>query len=188
MVARLGALERNKKAAGEGGLLSSDRKQCFLCDDRGYIEFARMPRLQVVDEEVAKLKVKVGDLLVVRSGSIGLSAVFSNNEIECIPAAYLIQFRFDFSADPYYVRYCLQSPIIQQKLTGQGTTVQNVNANKIKEMDIPLPPIPEQRRIVAELDALQAKMDSLKNLQAETSAELDALMPSILDKAFRGEL
>lgn len=47
---------------------------------------------------------------------------------------------------------------------------------------------PGQRRIVAHLDSLQAKMDALKKLQAETAAELGALMPSILDKAFRGEL
>ena len=46
----------------------------------------------------------------------------------------------------------------------------------------------KQRRIVAYLDGLQAKVDALKKLQAETAAELDALMPSILDKAFRGEL
>jgi hypothetical protein len=37
-------------------------------------------------------------------------------------------------------------------------------------------------------DDLQAKVDSLKALQAKTAAELDALLPSILDKAFKGEL
>jgi hypothetical protein len=31
-------------------------------------------------------------------------------------------------------------------------------------------------------------VDALKKLQAETAAELDALLPSILDRAFRGEL
>ena len=41
---------------------------------------------------------------------------------------------------------------------------------------------------MTELDALQVQVDALKKLQAETAAELDALMPSILDKAFRGEL
>jgi type I restriction enzyme S subunit len=51
-----------------------------------------------------------------------------------------------------------------------------------------VPDLPAQRRIVAELDALQAEVDKLKALQAETAAELDALLPSILDKAFRGEL
>jgi len=42
--------------------------------------------------------------------------------------------------------------------------------------------------IVAYLDNLQTKVDALKRLQAETAAELDAVLPSILDKAFRGEL
>ena len=45
----------------------------------------------------------------------------------------------------------------------------------------------EQRRIVSELDALQAEVDVLMRLQAETTTELDALLPAILDKAFKGE-
>ena len=45
-----------------------------------------------------------------------------------------------------------------------------------------------RRKVVAELEALQAEMDALKRLQVETAAELDALLPSILDKAFKGEL
>ena len=38
------------------------------------------------------------------------------------------------------------------------------------------------------LDSLQSKVDAVKTMQTETSAELDALLPSILDKAFKGEL
>lgn len=53
---------------------------------------------------------------------------------------------------------------------------------------MPIAPPEEQRRIVAELDALQAQVDGLKKLQSETEAELAALLPSILDKAFKGEL
>ena len=51
-----------------------------------------------------------------------------------------------------------------------------------------MPPLAEQRRIVAELDALQAEMNTLKGLQVETGAELNALLPAILDKAFKGQL
>jgi hypothetical protein len=43
-------------------------------------------------------------------------------------------------------------------------------------------------RIVAYLDGLQAKVDDLRRLQAETQKELDALMPSVLAKAFAGTL
>ena len=69
-------------------------------------------------------------------------------------------------------------------MTGQA----NVNATKLKALPIALPALPEQRRIVAELDALQAEVDALKRLQAETAAELDALLPAILDRAFKGHL
>jgi uncharacterized small protein (DUF1192 family) len=56
--------------------------------------------------------------------------------------------------------------------------------------------IAKQGRTVAELDALQAEVDALKRLQAETpvkhtgraAAELDALLPAILDRAFKGGL
>ena len=60
--------------------------------------------------------------------------------------------------------------------------------SNIRAFKSPIPPLLEQRRIVAYLDDLQARVDALKRLQAETAAELDALLPSVLDKAFRGEL
>lgn len=59
---------------------------------------------------------------------------------------------------------------------------------KLLNFEIPLPTVSEQRQIVAYLDDLQAKADVLKRLQAETASELDAMLPSILDKAFKGEL
>ncbi len=43
-----------------------------------------------------------------------------------------------------------------------------------------------ERRL--QLRTIKARVDAVKQLQAETQAELDALLPSILDKAFRGEL
>lgn len=64
---------------------------------------------------------------------------------------------------------------------------QRVPQSFLEQKVIPVPPLPEQRCIVAYLDNLQAKVDALKHLQAETEAELGALIPSILDKAFKGE-
>ncbi len=69
-----------------------------------------------------------------------------------------------------------------------GGAQPNISQKMIRETDIAIPPLSEQRRIVAYFDALQAKVDALRRLQTETGAELDALLPSILDKAFKGEL
>lgn len=64
----------------------------------------------------------------------------------------------------------------------------NINLEILSSLPFPLIHLEEQRRIVAYLDDLQARVDAVKQLQAETRAELDGLLPSILDKAFRGEL
>jgi len=52
----------------------------------------------------------------------------------------------------------------------------------------PVPPLAEQRRIVARLEVVQEKIRALKAAQAETDEKLKHLEQAILDKAFRGEL
>jgi len=72
----------------------------------------------------------------------------------------------------------------RKQMTGQA----NVNAKKLKALPINLPSLPEQRCIMNYIDKLQGKVEELKGMQKGTSTELDALLPSILDKAFKGEL
>lgn len=69
-----------------------------------------------------------------------------------------------------------------------GGAQPNISPSDIEALTFPFPPISEQRRIIAELDILQTEVEEMKKMQEETSKELDALLPSILDKAFRGEL
>ena len=83
------------------------------------------------------------------------------------------------------------SPGTRQKIEEMAKTtsgIWKINQGHVASLEISLPPPPEQRRIVAYLDALQAEVDSLKALQAQSAAELDALLPSVLDRAFKGEL
>ena len=63
-----------------------------------------------------------------------------------------------------------------------------LETSKLLNFRIPVPSPDQQQIVVDRLNELQSKLDALKRHQAETSAELDALMPSILDKAFNGEL
>ena len=55
-------------------------------------------------------------------------------------------------------------------------------------LEIPLPPLEEQKRIIAYLDTIQQKAQTLQKLQTETEMEIERLRESILHKAFRGEL
>ena len=96
----------------------------------------------------------------------------------------------DHLADPRYITYSLNNPaLLRHSLSIQAGGAQPLlSLKQVKNFLIRLPSIMEQNRIVAYLDELGAKLDSLKRRQAETAAELDALMLSILDRAFKGEL
>jgi hypothetical protein len=160
----------------------------------GRLDLRNLKYLHIADKDRAKFVLKRGDVLVNRTNSaelVGKCAVF-DLERDFAFASYLIRLRLDTDkADPRLVASYINSPAgraymfsERKQMTGQA----NVNAIKLKALPIALPALPEQRRIVAELDALQTEVDALKRLQAETAAELDALLPSILDKAFKGEL
>ena len=59
-----------------------------------------------------------------------------------------------------------------------------INTKVLRKLLIPLPPLEEQRRIVAYLDEVQAKITALKKHQEETTTEFHRLERAILDKAF----
>ena len=69
-----------------------------------------------------------------------------------------------------------------------GVGQQRVPQEFLEQYLLPLPPLDEQRRIVAHLEAVQEKIKALKEAQVATEAELKRLEQAILEKAFRGEL
>lgn len=73
------------------------------------------------------------------------------------------------------------------KVSGR-TRMPKLNRKQVFAFPFRYSPLSEQLRIVAGLDVLQAEVDTLKRHQADTAAKLDALLPAILDRAFRGEL
>jgi type I restriction enzyme S subunit len=92
---------------------------------------------------------------------------------------------------PRYLFHHILSPVIQEnhiQPLSKGSASPHLNIGALRKFPIKVPTFDEQRRIVAELDALRDKVDAIKNLQQETAAELDALVPAILDQAFKGQL
>jgi type I restriction enzyme S subunit len=89
-----------------------------------------------------------------------------------------------------YLAYAMRSPFFlkqSDELTGV-LMLPCLRSGLLEKIEIPLPPLDEQRRIVSYLGGLQAKAEAIRATQAETQKELDALMPSVLARAFAGEL
>ncbi|MCC6573857.1 MAG: restriction endonuclease subunit S [Planctomycetes bacterium] len=141
----------------------------------------------------ARNKPRRGDVLMTRVGAgIGEAAVI-DQEIDFAIYVSLALIRTDSTRlSPEYLVQWLNSPAgrasSHRETLGRGNSQGNLNLKLLRAVTLPVPPLPEQRRIVAELDALQAKADTLKGLQTESAAELDALLPAALDRALKGEL
>lgn len=68
------------------------------------------------------------------------------------------------------------------------STIPQINNKHIEMMNISIPPLPIQHKVVDYLDSVSAKMEKVKSIQKEKMERLKSLKSSILDKAFRGEL
>ncbi len=160
----------------------------------GDLDLTDMRYIPASPEKQKEFSLQRGDLLLNwRSGSaqhVGKTAIF-DHEGEYLFASFLLRIRpVREIVLPEFLKLTLNFMRAEGVfLDAQRFQVNTkLNASEFGEFEISVPLLPEQRRIVAELDALQAEVDALKRLQAETAAELDALLPSILDKAFKGEL
>jgi len=75
-------------------------------------------------------------------------------------------------------------PALAGASTGTNVRRRRLNPKDFLNYQMLLPPMPTQEKLAK----VKTKADAQKKLQSETAAELDALLPSILDKAFKGEL
>jgi type I restriction enzyme S subunit len=66
--------------------------------------------------------------------------------------------------------------------------LRSLSVGRIKEIEVHLPDIPAQRQIVRSVREFRSSFQRVRETQEITAKELDAMMPAILDRAFRGEL
>ncbi|AUT01652.1 hypothetical protein CLI64_15355 [Nostoc sp. CENA543] len=161
------------------------------------IDEADVKYLEVSEQDALKYKLEPGDLLACRyngnlhyTGKFALYKAYSGRQ-HLYPDK-LIRFRLDTNnIMPEFACLALNSPKCRKIIESFcATTAGNIglSAGNLKTVSVPVPPLPEQHRIVAYLDELQTKVDTMKRLREQAIKELDALLPSILDKAFKGEL
>ena len=162
-----------------------------------YVDLSAHKLVDVSDDIAQSFTLQNDDVFIVRyNGDINRlakAAIFKATEpSKVVYPDKLMRLRADLTKIlPDFLVYVLGSRRVRTQVEELGITTAGqigISGKNAKSFLISLPPIPEQSRIVSYLDDLQAKVDTLKQLQSETEAELNALLPSILDKAFKGEL
>ena len=130
----------------------------------GKINWSTVPTCLKEPDNIERYLLKAGDILISRAGSVGTSYKIQDCP-RAVFASYLIRFRALNSIDTDYLEYFLQSRQYWEAIADEtiGITIPNVNASKLKNIPIPLPPLTEQQRIVARVEALLTHVNTARD-------------------------
>ncbi|MFQ5827968.1 MAG: restriction endonuclease subunit S [Candidatus Methylomirabilia bacterium] len=92
------------------------------------------------------------------------------------------------AVDALYLAYCLKKFTEEIKVLASGTTYLEVSRSVLGEFPIPLPPLREQRRIVAKIEALFERSRTARRALGRIPPLLKKFRQSVLVAAFRGDL
>lgn len=135
-----------------------------------------------------------GDIVFVRSNGnkelVGRCLLVYPKDIPTTYSGFCIRFRKDFELlDADFLLHYMKAESSKKILNGkEGANISNLNQKILGDFKVPLPPLPEQKRIVEELDTLSEKVRQLQEIYTKQIANCDELKQSYLQKAFGGEL
>jgi type I restriction enzyme S subunit len=138
-----------------------------------------------------------GDLLVTRSNTeelLGHAAIYTGEPSPCIYPDLMMRLKVDQSkADTRFVYYWLRTPDVRSRIqeAGRGTNSTMKKITQKHVMDLPFPvglDVAKQQAVVDTLDELVSHVQELRSHQLSAEGDLRALMPSLVDRAFQGQL
>lgn len=155
--------------------------------DVGVGDFLDRSNRFMTSEKARKLKctfLQRGDILVARMPDpLGRACQFPGDKRDCVTVVDVCILRPDESiVDAAYVTHILNSNGVRKQLDKfiKGTTRQRISRTNLEQIRIPLPHLPEQRRIAAILD----QADALRAKRREALVQLDSLTQSIFIEMF----
>lgn len=133
---------------------------------------------------------KENDLLITSRGTLGLCYIVKEDDKFYFQDGMITWISLQPCLQSKFVSYLFDSPLIKNQINEKaaGAAVSYISISDIRLFEIPLPPLPEQKRIVEELDTLSEKVRQLQEIYTKQIANCDELKQSLLQKAFEGEL
>ncbi len=157
----------------------------------GRVEWDNVPYCSIPDSDKAKYLLQPGDIVFARTGAtVGKSFLLQGHIPESVFASYLIRIILDNAVDRKYVYNFFQSNAYWRQISDNkvGIGQPNVNGNVLAKIQIPIPPLPEQRRIVAKLEELFTRLDAGVAALKVVQAQLKRYRASVLKAAVEGRL
>ena len=117
-------------------------------------------QMPFTEEELEKCSVKKGDLLVCEGGDIGRAAIWNFNQSICIQN-HLHRLRPFVEVCVSFFCFVLRLYKATNRLQGRGIGLQGLSSRMLHNLPVPLPPLAEQKRIVAKIEELRTVIKSL---------------------------
>ncbi|MDR9889164.1 restriction endonuclease subunit S [Pseudenterobacter timonensis] len=157
---------------------------------KGAVNWSSVPYCMDAPEDVSKYQLQDRDIVISRAGSVGFSFLVQNPPSQAVFASYLIRFKPVNYFSEYYLKRFLESSDYwnQLSLMSAGNAVQNVNAQKLSTLTVPIAPIAEQKNIAEKLDTLLAQVDNIKARLEKIPQILKRFRQAVLAAAVSGEL
>ena len=144
---------------------------------------------KIIPEGVKKSRfITKGTLIISNSMSFGFPYILKVDG--CIHDGWLAFSKFENHAIVEFLYFLLLSQYCNNyfKQTASGSTVKNLNIDKVKGLSIPLPPIEEQHRIIAKINELFSILDAIDTKQKSLEEKLKLIKNKALDLAIHGKL
>lgn len=132
-----------------------------------------------------------GDILFARTGAtVGKSYLVQGLKEEAIYASYLIRVQTYDAVLPQYVKFYFESGYYWEQIVQESVGVgqPNVNGTILGNLNIPIPPIHEQDRIVSELSKWMGIIDVIEQGKIDLQTVIKEAKSKILDLAIHGKL
>jgi type I restriction enzyme, S subunit len=172
------------------GLNGSGPKLLRITDiQNGNVDWSSVPHC--VNIPRASFLLQAGDIVIARTGATtGKSFLIEKLPCPTAFASYLIRARFAEEIEPKYTWAFMQSADYwsQIQIVSKGTAQPGANAQLLSQLQIPIAPLNEQRRIVAKIDSLSAKSQRACDQLDYIAPLVEKYKKAILASAFRGEL
>jgi len=89
---------------------------------------------------------------------------------------------------PEYLCLYIRNVANEIAFFSQGTSIQGITRKLLNRLEIPVPSLSEQKRIVKRVEELSKRVEEARKLALSALEELESFTPALLAKAFRGEL
>jgi type I restriction enzyme S subunit len=154
---------------------------------RGSIDWPSVPYCTEPPPDPARYLLAENDIVISRAGSVGASARIGTSA-GAVFASYLIRFR-PIEVEAAYIEWFLKSPFYwdQVGVAAAGIALQNINAKKLAQIRLPLPPLAEQRRIVAAIEEEFSRVEAASESLLRAKNRLTLLLSSALSSAVAGD-